>query len=56
MESATEDGIENGWLFVLPDDETVAPDVELADIEVTDETDDTGKGGGELRPSDKEGA
>ena len=54
METAAEDGIENGWLFVLPEDETAAPDVELADIEVTDEADDTGKGGGELRPSDKE--
>ena len=53
LETATEDGIENGWLLVFTDDGTAAPDVEPDAIEVN-EADDTGGGGGELRTSDKE--
>ena len=54
METATEDGIENDWLLVFAEDETTAPKVEPAAIEVTDEADDTGVGGGEERTSDNE--
>ena len=54
LETATEDGIENGWLLVLAEDETAATNVEPTAIGVTDEADDTGVGGGELRTSDKE--
>ena len=54
METAAEDGIENDWLWVFAEDETTAPNVEPAAIEVTDEADDTGVGGGELRTSDNE--
>ena len=53
LETATEDGIENGWLLVFAGDETAAPNVEPTAIGVTDEADDTGVGGGELRTSDK---
>ena len=54
LETATEDGIENGWLLVFAEDETAAPNVEPTAIEVTDEADDTGVGGGEVRTSDNE--
>lgn len=54
LETDTEDGIENSWLFVFAEDETAAPNVETAAIEVTDEADDTGVVGGELRTSDNE--
>ena len=53
LETAT-DGIENDWLLVFAEDETATPNVETAAIDVTDEADDTGVGGGELRTSDKE--
>ena len=54
LETAAEDGIENDWLLVFAEDETTAPKVEPAAIEVTDEADDTGVGGGEVRTSDNE--
>ena len=54
LETAAEDGIENDWLLVFAEDETTAPNVEPAAIEVTDEADDTGVGGGEVRTSDNE--
>ena len=50
--TATEDGIEKGWLLVFAEDETAAPNVEPTAIEVTDKADDTGVGGEELRTSD----
>jgi hypothetical protein len=59
LETATGDGIENGWLLVsaggAPSVIGDAPNVEPTAIEVTDEADDTGRtGGGELRTSDNE--
>ena len=52
--TATEDGIEKGWLLVFAEEETAAPNAIPAAIDVTDEADDTGVGGGELRSSDNE--
>ena len=54
MGTATEDGIEKGWLLVFAEEETAAPNAITAAIDVTDEADDTGVGGGELRSSDNE--
>lgn len=52
--TATEDGIEKGWLLVFAEEETAALNAIPAAIDVTDEADDTGVGGGELRSSDNE--
>ena len=57
METAKEDdGIEYGWLIVIPEDETAATGGKPAAIEgADDEADETGGDGGvELRTSDKE--
>ena len=57
LETAKEDdGIEYGWLIVIPEDETAATGGKPAAIEgADDEADETGGDGGvELRTSDKE--